>query len=296
MDLSAFLEEFKLEALEHLEKLGSGLLALERAPSDAELIRKLFLSAHTIKGGASMLELRALKTLTHAFEDVLARLREGKDSADAATVSLLLRVTDEIKRIVAVNPTLETPAPETQQLIQALQSRARGEIITEQPKPEPPQPMFLAPTEIIAATTNRAALLEPSDTARLLVKLQLEMLGWVVTECISGAALLSQASSADLVIAPLEPPGGVDGLRLARELRGAHSTLQIALSVLACSAAERLEADGLGVRVVTLTAWNENPFWHWSEHPDGSWSEHPDGSWSEHPDGSWSEHTSGSAV
>lgn len=258
MDLAAFLEEFKLEAFEHLEKLGSGLLALERTPQDAELIRKLFLSAHTIKGGASMLELKALKTLTHAFEDVLARLREGKDSADAATVTLLLRVTDEIKRLVESDPTLETPAPETNRLIQALQARARGEPIQAQFTPEPLERIKSAP---IAAAAHRAALLEPSDTARLLVKLQLEALEWVVTECASDAALLSQAGDADLVIVPLEPPGGVDGLKLARELRSAHPSLEIALSVLECSDAERLEAEGLGVRVVMLTAWNENPFW-----------------------------------
>lgn len=249
MDLAAFLEEFKLEAFEHLEALGHGLLALERTPGDAELIRKLFLSAHTIKGGASMLELRALKSLTHAFEDVLARLREGKDSADAATINLLLRVTDEIKQIVTVNPTLEMPAPDTQQLIEALQSRARGEAYS------------LAAPITIPVAAKQAAILEPSDTARLLVKWQLETLDWVVTECVSEAALFIQAGSADLVVVPLEPPGGVDGLKLARELREAHPALEIALSVLECSAAERLEAEGLAVRVVTLTAWNENPFW-----------------------------------
>ena len=253
MDLSAFLEEFKLEAFEHLEKLGTGLLALEQTPQDAELIRKLFLSAHTIKGGASMLELRALKALTHAFEDVLARLREGQDSADAATVTLLLRVTDEIKRIVETNPTLETPASATQDLIGALQSRARGEAYTLEP--------VISPSSTAA---NRAALLEPSDTMRLLVKWQLETLGWVVTECDSDAALLGLASNTDLVIVPLEPPGGVDGLSIARQLRANHPTLGIALSVLECSDAERLEAEGLGVRMVTLTAWNENPYWSWS--------------------------------
>ena len=250
MDLAAFLEEFKLEAFEHLEALGRGLLSLERTPNDAELIRKLFLSAHTIKGGASMLELRALKSLTHAFEDVLARLREGKDSADAATISLLLRVTDEIKQIVTVDPTLETPAPDTQHLIGALHSRARGEAYS-----------LAAPTQVVAVATNRAAILEPSDTARLLVKWQLETLGWLITECASETALLRQAGSADLVVVPLEPPGGVDGLKLARELREAHPALEIALSVLECNNAERLEAQDLAVRVVTLTAWNENPFW-----------------------------------
>ena len=267
MDLSAFLEEFKLEAFEHLEKLGRGLLSLERTPGDAELIRKLFLSAHTIKGGASMLELRALKTLTHAFEDVLARLREGK-SADAATVTLLLRVTDEIKRIVETDPTLETPAPQTQGLIEALRSLARGEsparprdeaiIEAASPVNQTLEPIQSAPTATIA---HRAAILEPSETARVLVKLQLEALDWAVTACDSPEHLLGAAAQCALVVVPLEPPGGVDGFALARRLRDAYPTLEIALSVLECSDSEQLEAETLGVRVVTLTAWNENPFW-----------------------------------
>ena len=267
MDLAAFLEEFKLEAFEHLEALGRGLLLLERTPGDAELIRKLFLSIHTIKGGASMLELRALKTLTHAFEDVLARLREGKSSADAATVTLLLRVTDEIKLIVETNPTLQTPAPQTQALIEMLRSLARGES---------PQPLTEMSPEVAAArpiahtpepplpAAHRAAILEPSDTARVLVKLQLEMLDWTVTECDSPADLIHAAAQCALVVVPLEPPGGVDGLKLARTLRDAHPDLEIALSVLECSHAQRLEAEGLAVRIVPLTAWNDNPFWRWS--------------------------------
>ncbi len=269
MDLSAFLEEFKLEAFEHLEKLGSGLLALERTPQDAELIRKLFLSAHTIKGGASMLELRALKTLTHAFEDVLARLREGKASADTATVTLLLRVTDEIKQIVESNPTIETPDPSTQELIEALRSLARGElparprdeVAVTQPIPQTLEP---PPNPLPAVTVHRAAILEPSETARLLLKLQLEALDWIVTACDSPEHLLEAAAHSALVIVPLEPPGGVDGFALAGRLRDQHPALEIALSVLECSDVERLEAEGLGVRIVTLTAWNENPYWRWS--------------------------------
>ena len=271
MDLTAFLEEFKLEAFEHLEKLSLGLLALERTPQDAELIRKLFLSAHTIKGGASMLELKALKTLTHAFEDVLARLREGQDGADPATVTLLLTATDEIKRLVESDPTLETPAPDTQALIGALQARARGEAYSLEPAA--PEPAILEPVipepvipELVLATpsdavTPRAAILEPSDTARLLVKLQLEALGWAVTECDSRQTLFETAEASALIVVPLEPPGGVDGLGIARELRAAHPGLEIALSVLECSGSERLEAEALDVRVVVLTAWNENPFW-----------------------------------
>src|SRR5918912_949080 len=52
MDLSAFLDEFRAEAAEHLRTLDAQLLALERDPTATAPIRAMFISCHTIKGGA----------------------------------------------------------------------------------------------------------------------------------------------------------------------------------------------------------------------------------------------------
>jgi two-component system chemotaxis sensor kinase CheA len=249
VNLASFLGEFKTESLEHLERLGSGLLALERQPDDAGLIRKLFMSAHTIKGGASMLELKALKTLTHAFEDVLARLRDGKDTADAATVTLLLRATDEVKTLVEHDPTLETPSPELEGLIESLRARARGEMVVVQ----------AAPATQPTAQGARAIVLEPSDTARALLQGQLEAKGWVVTSVTDEAALVSSLDGARLAVLSVEP-GGVDGLALGAKLRESHPEIQLALSSLEFSEAQTQAAIAFGARVVPLTSWRENPW------------------------------------
>jgi chemotaxis protein histidine kinase CheA len=256
VNLASFLGEFKTESLEHLERLGSGLLALERDPANAELIRKLFMSAHTIKGGSSMLELKALKILTHAFEDVLTRLRDGKDRADAATVTLLLRTTDEIKALVEDNPTLEAPTPELEGLIERLRARARGEAV----ELEPSQPETLTlETATPKLDQNRAVVLEPSDTARLLLQLQLEARGWTVVSVADEVALASSLDGVRLAVLSVEP-GGVDGLALGAKLRASHPKLELAVSGLTFSEAQTRAAEHIGARVVPLTSWRENPW------------------------------------
>ena len=128
MDISAFLEEFRIETEENLEHLAQGLLALERDPSDATLVRGLFLNAHTIKGGAGMLELKVMKQITHSLEDVLGRLRDGGEVLEASTASLLLKTVDTLRQIVRTEPTLEHPSPEMLELLAALRERASGVI------------------------------------------------------------------------------------------------------------------------------------------------------------------------
>jgi chemotaxis protein histidine kinase CheA len=256
VNLAAFLEEFKAESFEHLEKLGSGLLALERTPGDADLIRKLFLSAHTIKGGASMLELKALKTVTHAFEDVLSQLREGRETADAATITLLLNTTDEIHALVEHNPTQESLSANLEGLVERLRARARGEAIAA------PTLRVAAPPTQETRAHNKAVILEPSETARTLLRLQLETLGWKVSAHATPEDALNDSADANLVILPLEEePGGVNGFTIAQSLRAQHPDLQIVLSALEFSAAQTLEAQALGARLVPLTSWRENPYW-----------------------------------
>jgi chemotaxis protein histidine kinase CheA len=213
MDLSAFLEEFKAEAEENLERLDQGLLALERDPSDANLVRGLFLNAHTIKGGAGMLELKVMKQITHSLEDVLGRLRDGGEVLEANTASLLLRAVDTLRQIVRTEPTLEHPSAEMLELLSALRSRATGVI--------PSVPAIKTPPNL--EPQKLALLLEPSQTAQLVQRQQLEQAGFNV-EVFSNLDLALERlgdGGVQLVVTTLEP-GGVDGLELIAEMRAAN--------------------------------------------------------------------------
>jgi chemotaxis protein histidine kinase CheA len=209
MDLSAFLEEFRNETEENLERLDQGLLALERDPNDTSLVRGLFLNAHTIKGGAGMLELKVIKQITHALEDVLGRLRDGGEVLEANTASLLLRAVDTLRQVVRTEPRLETPSAEMLELIGALRSRASGVM-----------PSVQSPT---LKTRALALLLEPSMTAQLVQREQLEQAGFSV-EVFSSLELMLERlgnNAVQLVVTTLEP-GGVNGLELIAEMRAAN--------------------------------------------------------------------------
>jgi chemotaxis protein histidine kinase CheA len=223
MDISAFLEEFKAEAEENLERLDQGLLALERDPSDATLVRGLFLNAHTIKGGAGMLELKVMKQITHSLEDVLGRLRDGGEVLEANTASLLLKAVDMLRQIVRTEPTLENPSPEIQELLGALRSRASGAIPS---VPAVKMPSNLEPQKL-------ALLLEPSQTAQLVQRQQLEQAGFSV-EVFSSLELALERlgdGGVQLVVTTLEP-GGVDGLELIAEMRAANLKIPAIITML----------------------------------------------------------------
>ena len=82
MSADPLLQAFFEEAAELLADFESGLLALEENPSDAELLNRIFRSAHTLKGNSSMLGLDEIAHFTHALEDLPDQLRKGPSGRD----------------------------------------------------------------------------------------------------------------------------------------------------------------------------------------------------------------------
>ena len=75
--------DFLVEAQEIAERLGEQLVALEQAPTDAELLNAVFRGFHTIKGGAGFLNLAPLVDVCHAVEEPFNDVRAGKRPLDA---------------------------------------------------------------------------------------------------------------------------------------------------------------------------------------------------------------------
>ena len=258
--------EFKAEAYDHLEKLDQGLLQLERDPSNNQLIRGLFLSMHTIKGGASMLELKALKHLTHAFEDVLARLRDHGEACDSSTATLLLRAVDMVREIVDTDPSMETMSPPVEDMTNKLRQRASGVIVTLEPSASVSASGIQAsladldpPIETKAVTkSNLALLLEPSETARTVMTAQLESAGWAVTGFASVVEMQNRVSEAGLLVLPLEPSGGIDGLAFARDWRALGTKTPMVITALEFNAAQETEAKTLGVACAPKPSWRDS--------------------------------------
>lgn len=100
IDLKKFIARFIEEAKDHLDKLGQGIMDLEKSPDDAENINSIFRSAHTIKGSSRMMNLTRITEVAHKLEDVLGSLREKKIRHSAPLSDLLLRAVDAISCMV----------------------------------------------------------------------------------------------------------------------------------------------------------------------------------------------------
>jgi chemotaxis protein histidine kinase CheA/CheY-like chemotaxis protein len=72
------LKYFKVEAEEILENMTKDLLSLEKDTDNFELINNLFRYAHTLKGAASVFNLRVTSSLFHLLEDILSIIRKTK--------------------------------------------------------------------------------------------------------------------------------------------------------------------------------------------------------------------------
>ena len=100
MNPTEFIAEFREEAGEKLDAIASQLLRLEREPSNTQAVREMFLAAHTIKGGASMLRLTHIQELAHGLEDVLAGFRDHGRTLDRLTADRLFQTIDRLRALV----------------------------------------------------------------------------------------------------------------------------------------------------------------------------------------------------
>src|SRR5210317_1388961 len=69
IDKSKFINAFKAETKEHLERLNDGILALEKNPQNTELLEMLMKEAHTVKGSATMMGFKLIADIAHKIED-----------------------------------------------------------------------------------------------------------------------------------------------------------------------------------------------------------------------------------
>ncbi len=94
------LQEFIAETRETLEAISGEIVAWEAAPADSGRLDAIFRFVHTVKGSCGFLDLPPLARLSHAAEDALAAVRDGKRTPDTALVNAVLGIVDRIGEIV----------------------------------------------------------------------------------------------------------------------------------------------------------------------------------------------------
>lgn len=90
------LARFIPEARELLQVSASGLLKLERNPTDETAINEVFRAVHTIKGSSGLFDAMALTRLVHAAEDLLGEVRSDALQIDSALIDMLLDSLDQV--------------------------------------------------------------------------------------------------------------------------------------------------------------------------------------------------------
>jgi two-component system chemotaxis sensor kinase CheA len=100
--MDEILSVFSVEAREQLEAMEAGLMQLEQGDRDPETINAVFRAAHTIKGGAGVVEIHSVEKFTHVLENVLDRLRNGEIDVSGDMISALLLGCDHIGALLGV--------------------------------------------------------------------------------------------------------------------------------------------------------------------------------------------------
>lgn len=136
--MDELLTDFIIEACESLADLDRELLQLERMPDDLPTLSTIFRLVHTIKGTCGFLGLPRLEAVSHAAEDVLARIRERSLPASPAVVTLVLAGVDQIKAIIAALSATGSEPPGNDASLIARLGALNADPGVVQPLPSPP--------------------------------------------------------------------------------------------------------------------------------------------------------------
>jgi len=148
-DMSKYSKLFVSEAREALKVSSDALLKLEADPGNRELVDLVFRNCHTIKGMASMMNLKSTADTAHAIEDVLAAVRDGRLEPKGDVADLLFKSLDALDGMVTAVEGGQEPSQDM-----ALVDALRGLLSaapSAQPQPVAPQPAEKKPEKEMGA-------------------------------------------------------------------------------------------------------------------------------------------------
>ena len=149
------LDLFRSEVEVHAATLNDGLLALENetgagTPGKNQTVEALMRAAHSIKGGARIVELDVVVKLAHKMEDCFVAVQRGEEPLRSGLksqhIDILLKGVDMITRIAEVaggdlDLWIAEHQTEVNRLLETLSAILSGEEIKAAPLPPPPEPV-----------------------------------------------------------------------------------------------------------------------------------------------------------
>jgi len=122
--MDPILEQFLNEARENLYFLDQNLAKL--ADGDDEMMNALFRAAHTLKGGAGLVGLEAVKTITHYAEDLLDGIKKSQITYTDDMLDVLYEAFDEIIEMIDATESLGSIPDFDQERIDEIASSVMG--------------------------------------------------------------------------------------------------------------------------------------------------------------------------
>jgi two-component system, chemotaxis family, sensor kinase CheA len=90
---------YKISSSEHLQKLESDLMILEKNPQDASALEEFLREAHTLKGDSRMLGLDEIEMLVHQLEDCVEGIKAGHSEITPEVCDRLYQGIDAINQL-----------------------------------------------------------------------------------------------------------------------------------------------------------------------------------------------------
>jgi two-component system sensor histidine kinase and response regulator WspE len=161
---ASLLELFSLEAEAQTQVLSSGLLALERNPTQADYLESCMRAAHSLKGAARIVGIDSGVSVAHVMEDCLVSAQEGRLLLRPEHIDALLQGTDLLMRIAT--PANAPQAPDIEAYV-ALMGRLLDPSAAPAVAPPPMAELQMqAPTSAPAPIETPAPLIEtPLETS-----------------------------------------------------------------------------------------------------------------------------------
>jgi two-component system chemotaxis sensor kinase CheA len=121
--MDAIQEAYVVESRELLQMMEDNLLQMESSGGDAETINSIFRAAHTIKGGAGVIDCKFIVEFTHVLENVLDEMRSGTITPDRNLVEVLLACSDHLSTLMACVEKETEPNDEVNKISASLRAK-----------------------------------------------------------------------------------------------------------------------------------------------------------------------------
>ncbi|MEK7288665.1 MAG: ATP-binding protein, partial [Planctomycetota bacterium] len=101
-DISIFVPKFADENKDRIQSLNQSLLAFEKNPSNAEVLKVILREVHTLKGTAKMMGFADIVTLSHKIEDIFVKVRDGGLQPTKKLCDVVFKALDKLADMVEI--------------------------------------------------------------------------------------------------------------------------------------------------------------------------------------------------